>query len=417
MPLVVTSLSPAQALAPSEYRFELSAPWHRVENGAQSASTIARLGIASFGELALHWERRCARVALLCGIARVLEASLVDLPLAASAITVSHEAFGHAARAREFGVTPDVSLVAPVPYVFLDPAIDPRTANSVRLPERRPRLSRDERELFILGGYQAQEWLARAVSFGAFRTGTLTHGDAFVYQFEALHRAATVLVRGGDYNAHLAHLSVRYGARISDEHGASLASALITTSLDPLFWFSFYAAYVRFIVRGERAVAYPALTVGRGVRVSFTSRLLFVPWGREQQIDLYVATRYAAFDAALRVGTGPGSGSIGLSLSAMQVRPMRWLRLGAQLDLWAQPALSVLEAGGTTPSPSASEARFGVGGSVLAELLAGSGFVGIRIGGKSAGLVAEQPYAATFLFGLTAGVTWSGGARAIGVAR
>lgn len=365
-----------------EYRLELD-PLLQPEAGVIAVTTVSRLATRGLDELGAVWEPRCAPAACVAG--RLLEWFLLDVPLGTFANILPHEVFGHGGRARELGLADHYQLSPPPPYFLFTGGADYLTTWS----ERTPALLPDERALLMLGGYEVEELQLRHLAFGAFRSGVLRQGDALIYLTGPLHLASTIATKGTDYSAWLDHLSSRYRARSDVQHTATLVSVLASAALDPTLLWSVSTVFYRFLVRGERQTAAPALELS-GSRLAFTTRLLLVPWGREHELDLFWSGRAANVDAALRVGEGPGGASFGLSVTALDVWVRPDVRLGAQLDLFAQPRLETLSQGPVT----AAGALLGAGGWVQAEYAPGPWFAGLRLGGKSAGLVLERPYAA-----------------------
>ena len=158
----------------------------------------------------------------------------------------------------------------------------------------------------------------------------------------------------------------------------------------------------RFRVAGERVGAFPEIQVGN-VRLGATSRLLLVPWGREQQIDLLIGTGQLNLDVALRVGWGPAH-SFGVSVSARDFYLAPTLRLGAGLDLFWQPRLQLWSADSTSGLGPSRSSNAGAGGHVLVEYIDPPWLVGLRLGTKSKGLLVERPVAASFEGLLSVGV-------------
>ncbi|TMQ14066.1 MAG: hypothetical protein E6J91_16585 [Deltaproteobacteria bacterium] len=170
--------------------------------------------------------------------------------------------------------------------------------------------------------------------------------------------------------------------------------------LDPFFLYSVYAIFDRFLVFGERSVPVPAICF-QGIPLGVSTHLDPVPWGVEYRLDLLARTALGTVVLAPRVGAGPGGSSAGLVLGIQGLRLDERVRLGADLDLWLQPELSVLSEGvvlGRPPldppgPPSRAPRKVGAGVHLELTFQQDHWLVGFRAGAKTAGLSGIDPVA------------------------
>lgn len=388
------------APAPSEYRLWIGAR-HEGELLTADVLTAGRLALRGVdaAESAIVPSRARAEPAAIA--LRFAGLALVDLPIASYTIVVPHEAFGHAARFRELGGRPRVTLDLPLPFSL-------RADHHV---EDRPTrlLYGGEQSVALLGGLAAEEASQRMLVWSTFRARTLRRGEALLYSATALTHAAQTLA-GRDLE--LASTLVRplYGGEPA-RYRTFTRAALVLDLIDPMLLYSWYVASVRWLARGEQASSAPSLTVA-GARVLATSRTMPVPWGVEHELHLLAALPFASFDLGLRTGAG-ARGSFGAELATIGWRVLRVMRLGGELAFWAQP----LVASKATLGPSSVDALFAAdtdavrgrttaGGAVrvLFEVEQPSWFLGTRLGWKSAGLWGERELTAGFDVALTGGI-------------
>ncbi|MBA2542277.1 MAG: hypothetical protein H0V17_21730, partial [Deltaproteobacteria bacterium] len=319
--IVMLCAASAAAEVPIEYRVQLD-PGLGMESGVTNLTTIGRLALRGTDALTHRVDGIVVRLA--AGIA-------VDSAIAISAAVLPHEVFGHGARAREFGFEVHYELRPPPPYAWLVGG-GLRSSTRWELADRVASTA-DETALFHLGGLEAQEVQLRSLALTAFRARTLSRGDALLYLTGALETLTYVARDDGDVALFYDHLRARYGEDERSSRRATGLSAVLAVA-DPLFVFSLYGYFYRYLGRGDRALPYPTLAVG-GADLALTNRLLLVPWGREHQLTALIGTRAATAAVTIGIGEGPGGSSASLSLDVADVPLGRGLFAVGQLQLAA----------------------------------------------------------------------------------
>jgi hypothetical protein len=323
---------------------------------------------------------------------RLVELVLVDTPLAISTQTFAHEIFGHGGRVREFGGTATYVWKPPFPY---------STQTSYYEPNFTRPLSDDEQVLIFQGGLALEGFQRHEALRSAFVAGTWSHGDAMNYFAWALHLAGYGAMRDGDVANWTSVMAARYELQQPDVQRSYLLSAAAMELLDPLFVYSVYTIFYRFLVLGERSARVPSISV-MGVPLWLSTHLDPVPWGVEYQVDVFARTGLGIWMLGPRFGAGPGGKSAGVALGLYGVRLHDQLRLDAELGLWLQPEVSVLSEGvvlGPPPTappglPSPAPAHHaGVGGQLEVTYQLDHWLAGFRIGAKTAGLNGIDPVA------------------------
>lgn len=391
------SATPRDALAddplpPSEYRLWAGVrhPGELLTADVLTAGRLALRGVDSLESSVLPGDDAGA-VALRLGAF-----GAVDLPIVSYAIVIPHEAFGHAARFREFDGRPRVVLDLPLPYSF----------DAAHHVESRParRLYDGEQSIATLGGLAAQEASQRILASTTFRSGVLRRGEAVLYAATSLTHAAQTLA-GRDVEVASSYAAPLYGDD-ARSYRTLVRTALLLDLLDPMLVYSWYASSARWLVRGETSTAAPSLKLA-GARFLATSRTQPVPWGVEHELHLLAAASLASFDLGIRTGLG-SRGSFGLDLATFDWRLLEVMRAGAELAFWTQP---VVTAEATLGPPatvigavSVSDATT-TGGAVRVHLEVDrpSWFLGTRLGWKSVGLWGERELAEGYEVALTGG--------------
>jgi len=358
----------------------------RPSMGADNYTSLFRLALWDKDALLRRWEQVPRVPSIVFGMTRLVEFALLDVPLAISAQTYAHEIHGHGGRIREFGGATSYVFMPPFPYsmktsYYTDPIFS-------RTP------SDDEQILITQGGLNLEGYQRRQVLMTAFEAGSLSHGDAVLYFGWALHLAGYGALKGGDVTNWTSAMARKFGKNQQDLQRSYLISASIMELLDPLFLYSTYAMFVRFLVFGERRISTPGIAI-RGVRFWLSSHLGPVPWGVEYQLDVLARTRLFALAVTPRLGAGPGGSSGGLTLSARGFPIARDVRLSAELDLWLQPELMTFSEGTVTATlnPPPAPLLPGLGGHVEVTHGIGPMLAGLRITAKTTGLMGVSPIA------------------------
>jgi hypothetical protein len=325
---------------------------------------------------------------------RLAELILVDTPLAISVQTYAHEAFGHGGRIREFGGTATYVWKPPFPFSTQTSYYEQSFVRS---------LTADERKLIPQGGLALESFQRGQVIRSAFSSGTWSHGDAMYYFAWSLHLAGYGALSGGDATNWTQVMAEQYGLQQPDVQRSYLIAAALMELLDPLFLYSVYTIFGRFLIFGERGGPVPSLQLA-GLSLGLSTHLDPVPWGVEYQVDVLARTDLATLVLAPRFGTGPGGKSAGLALGFHGFPLEERLRLSAEVDLWIQPELNVLSEGVVlglpppgppgTPEPApAPRPQVGIGGRVEVTYQQGHWLAGVRAGAKTAGLSGIDPIA------------------------
>jgi hypothetical protein len=324
---------------------------------------------------------------------RLAELVLIDTPLAISTQTFAHELFGHGGRVRELGGVATYVWKAPFPY-GTDSSFYERSF-------LRP-LTPDEQTLIAQGGLALEGVQRELTLHTAFEAGVWGHGDAMNSFAWALHLAGYGALKSGDVANWTQTMAERSSLQQPGLQQSYLISAALMEFLDPVFLYSVYAIFARFLFHGERSGPLPALQL-QGVALAFSTHLDPVPWGVEYRLDLLARTGTALFFLAPRLGVGPGGSSAGVTLGLRGLRLDDRVRLGAELDCWTQPALSVVSEGvalgpppvgppGAPASPPPA-GRVGASGRVELVFQHGPWLAGFRLGAKTAGLSGVDPIA------------------------
>jgi hypothetical protein len=385
----------------SEYRFYA---------GARHPSELLTADVLSGGRLALRGidvaleNEKATTVGV---IIRSLALVAIDLPILSFAVIIPHEAFGHAARYREFDGRPTVHFDLPLPYSLeAEHFVTNRPTRTLYLGER---------SVTSLAGLQAQEASQRMLTLSVFRSGTMRRGDAMIYGATSLTHVAQTFA-GADLKAAASVVRPLYGTSGDADGYLTLArGALILDAVDPMFLASLYYG-ARYGLLGEQVKEAPHLKLG-GARWFVSSRTMPVPWGVEHQLHVLAGwdERDVSVDLGVRTGVGARE-SLGVEANVMGPAFLfgRVMRLGVELAAWTQPLVSsvaslgkprVFTFGGIL-EPINIRDRTTTGGAarLLIELDRRSWFLGTRLGYKSLGLWGERALDEGFDVAMTGGV-------------
>lgn len=364
----------------------------RPEMGAEDLTSAFRV---AFRGKDLLMDRLEVGLPPVAGIGvRLAELVVIDTPLSISTQTFAHEMFGHGGRVRELGGAATYVWKPPFPY---------SSDTSFYVPSFARPLTFDEQALIAQGGLALEGFQRQQVLRSAFASGRWAHGDAMDYFAWSLHLAGYGALQGGDVTNWTQAMADRAGVSQADLQRRFLISAALTELLDPVFLYSVYAVFDRFLVFGERSVGSPAIQLGP-VALGISTHLEPTPWGCEYRLDVFARTALGVAELSPRVGTGPGGSSAGLAIAVQRVAIAEHLRLGADADLWVQPQLNVFSEGvvfgtpavdpsGEPTLPPASATVIGVAAHVELTFEQEHWFAGVRAGAKTAGLSGIEPIA------------------------
>ncbi|HEY4059659.1 MAG TPA: hypothetical protein VGM39_23755 [Kofleriaceae bacterium] len=395
--VLATAVSASVSADPVEYRVSLDTHLG-MQSGVSTGTTLARLALRG-EDVLLERATLSPPVAML---ARVSAGLLFDAPVAIEGVVLPHELFGHGARAREFGFEPSYDLHIAPPYAwFIGSALQNHTMwDSDR--SARP-ATPDEEAMFITGGLETQELQRRSLAFDAFRARTLTRSDALMYLTASIETISYTQRSSGDIAGYYDHLSTRYGADRDHEQRRTRISGFVAAA-DPLLLVSLYSYFYRYLVRGDRSLAYPSMTVGP-LEASLTEGVLLVPWGREHQLTALLGGTAGNFAATLGAGEGSRS-SYSASLVGADL-PLGPLYARTRIDIARQPTLGVIDRdepsppvllGGKETRRTLFDAEVGV------DYRYARYVVGAQVGWKTDGYAPGLPYASAWTGTLSLGV-------------
>ncbi|MBI5543614.1 MAG: hypothetical protein HY901_06985 [Deltaproteobacteria bacterium] len=318
----------------------LVAPDLAMEPEVRSVTSVCRLVFAydfALAKLTHFDESRPSSKALAVG-GRLAKFLLVDWALVDLAVQAQHEFFGHGWRAREQRLEVSSRFGVPFPYLYL---AGPEAGAASRIGAR----FGAQLVLAEAGGVEANYLAAWQINRDAARrAGQLTLGQLDLYLWEKLYYSAAYFGnpnwRANDLIAYRASLLSLWGGRT----GASpesifehLELAHLWNYADPTLWSLVYHLLVSHLWHGEREMALPVLR-WNGFWGWPASRFNLSPFGAEHYLDLFAGHGEEWVDLYLRVGSSGLARYWGGGLHAKGVRFAGRLVLGAEVDLWDQPA-------------------------------------------------------------------------------
>lgn len=385
-----------------DYRFYVYPdPAGTAEQGVANVTAATRLALRALEELSLNiWEGPADSVGI-GPVTRFFEWFAALAPAAVFGSVVSHEVFGHGARARELGFSPSYQVLPPPPYYVPTEG----SYGATYFGERELPTTPDEDLLLTLGGLEAAELEVRDVAFTGFRSDALRQADVLIYSVGRLHLISMLVREESDAYRFYDQLTARYGA---DESAVrqELTTAALLGLIDPLLIYGWYTSIARFLIQGERVHEYPALHLGEAVRLSASYRPLPVPWGVEHQLEAMLGGEHGNAATRVRIGNGIEQGSVAASLEVRDLPVAERLSLGARVEVWNQPPLMLARDLDGLAGGQPTVGVLGVGSLAgRASLVGGAAEVtgeyrlerwlwGLTVGGKSEGLQVGQVLAA-----------------------
>ena len=338
---------------------------------------------------------------VLMAFGRAAELTLVDVPLAAYAGVLPHEVYGHGGRIREFGGTATYQFQIPPPYYYTPSMTKVGTAY---------RSTPDANIIVSQAGIQVESYQLHECVVSSFEADTLNRIDAGLMVGEPIHEIveATLPFKTiGDVRNWSALEATRYHVPASSIRGEYLAGTVITGLSNPTFLYGLYASFWKFIVRGERTGPLPALHAGPFAFLA-TTHASPTPWGIEYGMSILGRLHGDVLEVAPHFGQGPGGRFMALDADLVSLHLTPHVSVGAGLNVWRQPQLSVTSSGSVVGAPTLSGAlgaysknrepssENGVGGHALVRWERGVWSVGLRADAKSTGLYDLSPIASDF---------------------
>ena len=273
---------------------------------------------------------------------RAAKVLFIDAPLAATMMTISHELFGHGARAREQGLDPTFSFRLVEPYRTILGQGDGFLGEA-----RFERAGQSDRDLpLVFGGIEADY---RAAYFLQRRfiqqRGWVHYGDMLLYAAARLSYASSLLNPGGpteadndvrNYVQELQKRFNRWGDRDRESIEGQLRTAYVWNLLDPTLAYALYAVTWEHIVHGRRMSQAPLPSVGDTVFYPW-KRFNLTPFGAEHYLELFVLRDGVLLDVYGRAGSSRLAAyhGGGARVRGLEVAPR--LSVGAGVDAWVQP--------------------------------------------------------------------------------
>jgi len=341
----------AADLPPEEPYVFVVGPRFDMESGVRSVNSMGRVAFAYDDALAeavrVDETQPAGKAAAISG--RLAKGLLLDGPLTVLQVTFVHEVFGHGARARELRLRPTYAFRLVPPYRRLLSGLEADDATAITSYEASGVL--DEDIAVVLAGIEADYAAAWWIKVGVMQRGGWAHyRDLLQYTLYRLDHVTSLAVNQGneehqpdsahDIDNYVHQLQLRSNRwRPADRQAIArnLQLGYLVGLADPMLWISATHTLVTYGVRGRRTAQVPRLHVGPwavlpGLRYALT------PFGPEHGVDLFMARDEVVYDVYARAGTGGLAPSLGLG-----ARAFGWTvgagRLGAELDLWRQPAL------------------------------------------------------------------------------
>ncbi len=333
-------------------------------------------------------------------LGRTLQFGFLDGPLAHMETTVTHELFGHGARAREFGGKPAYVFGLPLPYsLFLAPQ---QQTSGVAFYNTDPR-NLDQDIALHFGGLESNFLTAHWINTEMVNArGWARHSDLLVYAISKVTYVTTFVSRdlrgqrgavGDDIDSYVNALQDKFNHWRPNQRvtiAKNLQTAYLWNLIDPTLVFSLYSTLVNFIYHGKRESKMPLPSVN-GVTFYPSPRFNLSPFGAEHYLDLFLTKGDVVVDAYGRIGSSGLASYTGAGVRALGWKPHKSVSLGAEVDVWKQPALQLEERNLYTRP---DEWGVNVGGFATVKILGKLGLTG-KFAYKSRGYLQGQPLDAT----------------------
>lgn len=295
-------------------------------------------GVAGFGGLLYRFARL----------------NLLDNPISVLHAVGRHEIAGHGGRIRGFGGDVlNYQLKLPPPYgdgggsttfdfeggtphelaLVMAGGLESAQLDQLRLEERwvfRGEMDFREALQYMWTGMEITGYIGSA-------TGGAPSSGHDVENYIALVNASVPDTNGGSSDVDDSPGELLTASRL---HAAAVAEVL-----NPVFFYSMYAVFWRYVVRGEADGGIPAIDLGT-VRTLPTIHLRLTPFGHEYAGGFTAAWREHVFGARVRMGDGPLGPFNGVEFEGRRLHSTSQLHLGGDMGLWRQYDL-----GGSTVQP------------------------------------------------------------------
>ncbi len=321
-------------------------PRFGMEGGVRTCLSLGRLAFGYDAHLSrwLAWDesRPAGKAGAILG--RLLKLVFIDSQLAVGTDVFLHELYGHGARAREWGLSPDYHFKLFPPYSWMFHA---RMSSYTEGAET----GQSERDLPIWAGgleagYLAAWWISAQTVAGG---GSLHYGAGLTYLAGKLTDLEVFLGDLSPDPSAAKRDAVRYVEglqsrfrRWTAEERASVVSRVRRSYLgnlvDPMLWLVVYHELVTYLWKGKRHAKLPLIPI-RSWRLFPGTRFNLTPFGAEHYVDLFAGVRGALLSGYVRVGSSGLARYWGLGVKVLRVPVWRGLAAGGDLDLWDQPEL------------------------------------------------------------------------------
>lgn len=316
--------------------------------------------------------------------ARLGRSILVDAPLAITAIWVQHEAFGHAARARELNLGPRIFIAVPPPYAF-----DPGGNHVEWSAEKARELDLDRRILVSTEGQEAEALLMHELLAQSLRSGRWRRLLDVVLFVQAAGDLRRFDNEGSDWKTLKRLVRMQPGGpKLLEEWPGYLRWAL-----DPLLWWALYDYFWCNLIQGRSAGSPPFVAI-RNLKIFARPERRLAPWGQDLGVSAYFFASDLFAEAKILIGHRDGPPAVLLAAGATWIGALPFADLGLRTALWGQPQTTVSESdfmtGTNEPLPLTPGA--------LVELEATLsvtdwGRLFIMAGAKSTGYLVGRPFA------------------------
>jgi len=264
------------------------------------------------------------------------ELVLLDGALVNFFLTFQHEVFGHGARAREDGQSPQFRFAVPAPCNFL---LDPRTRfGGFAELDRSGFVDRDVPMTF--GGIESETFMTHLLAVRALsRDGVLHYSEQLSYLVGRLSYVTRLVdpavfgarTDGSDPDSYALEVMNRFN-QFGDASQRSVSDGLrrawATQFLDPVFWLCAKQLFVDSLWRGDRWARLPRFEV-QNVGLLPTLRFNFSPFGAEHLVGVVVIHPRFTLDVSARVASSGLASSVGAGARLFGWKPVPWLELGA----------------------------------------------------------------------------------------
>jgi len=368
--LLITSVWPSRAAGQARYRLLLDGSLSPV-TGAHAVLSLHR-GLYRLEDryLGTRWFDERNPGLKIAGVSiRLVKTIGLDYVADYMGFLVQHEFFGHGARYREFGFTENrFSLHFPPPFG------DGEGWAFRGRPAEGRRLSSHEHLTMISGGSEANTVLSLHLRGNWLHRGDIHYRESLLYLFTSNDLAAYILrtkaglrkEAGNDILAYLRALNGLEGYPSEADYRLSvddLARAAWINLLNPFPYFALYAFFKSYLWSGEENFRFPMIRVGRSGGYLPAFRMGLTPFGPELFWENLYADRKTGgvYGLTFRYGMPAFHDFWGFGVEA-EVQPRgRLFIVGARLDVWNQPAL-------TLGGESLESGKAGWGGAVIGRL-------------------------------------------------